>query len=173
MDTELFFPPPAGLPVPVHPLRGKEETLRALNALDWSQLGEDRTAELVRAGAFWLYGFLDESHRLAQEIGSAEGSYWHALMHRSEGDFSNSKYWYRRVGRHAIFPGLRVAVERLKVQGILKGTHSSLLAGHEWDPYRFVDAVERAASNQAELELIGQIVRIEYGFLMEHCLKVS
>ena len=97
MNTELFHPAPEGLPVAIRPPRGSKEILEALERCDWNSLGKAPNGELLRAGALWLYGFLDESHSIAQGIDSAEGSYWHALMHRSEGDFSNSKYWYRRV----------------------------------------------------------------------------
>ena len=112
MNTELFHPAPEGLPVAIRPSRGSSKMLNALERCDWNSLGNGRNGELLRAGALWLYGFLDESHSIAQGIDSPEGSYWHALMHRSEGDFSNSKYWYRRVGRHAIFPALLVAVRQ-------------------------------------------------------------
>jgi len=49
----------------------------------------------------WLYvDDLDRAHQVCQDDASATGSYWHAIVHRREGDFSNSKYWLHRVGRH-------------------------------------------------------------------------
>lgn len=49
----------------------------------------------------WLYvDDLDRSHRISQSLTDATGSYWHAIMHRREGDFQNSKYWLHQVGRH-------------------------------------------------------------------------
>lgn len=51
----------------------------------------------------WLYvDELDRSHSLSQNIASPTGSYWHAIMHRREGDFSNAKYWLRSVGEHPV-----------------------------------------------------------------------
>lgn len=47
----------------------------------------------------WLYADeLDRSHSVSQEILTPEGSYWHGIMHRREGDFSNSKYWFYNSG---------------------------------------------------------------------------
>ena len=112
MNTALFYPAPSGLPVPVNPSRGNREVFQALQEIDTERFPEVSSSELVRAGALWLHGFLDESHTIAQGIDSTEGSYWHALMHRSEPDFSNSKYWYRKVGKHEIFPSLKTAVSR-------------------------------------------------------------
>jgi hypothetical protein len=49
----------------------------------------------------WLYvDALDRSHTVSQGIDNQTGSFWHGIMHRREGDFSNSHYWFRRVGRH-------------------------------------------------------------------------
>lgn len=54
------------------------------------------------ASALWLYvDELDRSHRVSQGIEDATGSFWHGIMHRREGDFSNSHYWFGKVGEHA------------------------------------------------------------------------
>ena len=59
--------------------------------------------------ALWLYvDELDRSHEISQSLNDATGSYWHGIMHRREGDFSNSHYWFNRTGRHpamAALPG--------------------------------------------------------------------
>jgi hypothetical protein len=144
--------------------------LEALERCDWNSLGKGRSGELLRAGALWLYGFLDESHSIAQGIDSPEGSYWHALMHRSEGDFSNSKYWYRRVGRHAIFPALLMAVRQLEVNS--NSTLAPILERPDWDPFRLVDAMEQAARREKEdRALLQTIAQEEYNLLMGYCLS--
>jgi len=169
LNTELFYPAPEGLPVAIRPPRGSGEVLKALEHCDWDSLSKGGKGDLLRAGALWLYGFLNESHSIAQGIDSAEGSYWHALMHRSEGDFSNSKYWYRRVGRHAIFPALLKAARELEVN-----SSSTVAVVHklsEWDPFRLVDAMEQTAGHQTEDRVLLQaIVREEYNLLMGYCL---
>ena len=52
----------------------------------------------LQAG-IWLYvDDLERSHGISQNLHTAEGSYWHGIMHRREGDFSNAKYWFRQAG---------------------------------------------------------------------------
>lgn len=58
------------------------------------------------AGLWLLAGDLDRSHSFSQQDASAEGSFWHGIMHRREGDFSNAAYWFRRVGHHPVLDGL-------------------------------------------------------------------
>ncbi len=63
-------------------------------------VADDTLAPTLQA-ALWLYvDELDRSHRISQGIDNATGAYWHGIMHRREGDFSNSHYWFRKVGRH-------------------------------------------------------------------------
>jgi hypothetical protein len=153
-STKLFYPAPNGLPVPVRPPRGSGSTLVVLR--------EAAANPLVAAGALWLHGFVDEAHKIAQDLDSPEGSYWHALVHRSEGDFDNSKYWFGRVGKHAIFPALRSQVDALDTRE---------LAGGEWDPLRFVDLCARAhAGAFGDADLVARVAALEYNLLMAHIL---
>jgi len=53
--------------------------------------------------ALWLYADdLDRSHTLSQSLENPTGAYWHGIMHRREGDFSNSHYWMRRCSEHPL-----------------------------------------------------------------------
>ncbi len=65
-----------------------------------------KNADAAYAGLLLRLGCWAESHENAQDISSVEGSYWHAIIHRMEPDAGNAAYWFRRVGRHAIFPEL-------------------------------------------------------------------
>lgn len=57
------------------------------------------------AAGLWLYvDELDRSHAVSQALEDETGSYWHAIMHRREGDFANSLYWLRRTGSHPVWP---------------------------------------------------------------------
>src|SRR5687768_7596185 len=51
--------------------------------------------------ALWYDGKNDweQSHNIAQDIHSTDGSWIHAYLHRKEGDTGNAGYWYRKAGK--------------------------------------------------------------------------
>ncbi len=54
---------------------------------------------LLQALWYDAEGDWNASHNLAQEVGSMEGSWVHAYLHRKEGDDSNASYWYQKAGK--------------------------------------------------------------------------
>ncbi len=55
--------------------------------------------ELIKALELVLEGNWDEAHEIAQsKEGQAEYDRVHALLHRTEGDEWNARYWYNRCG---------------------------------------------------------------------------
>ena len=51
----------------------------------------------------WLYvDNLYRAHDLCQDIHTLDVSYWHAIMHRREGDYPNSRYWHAKATGHAL-----------------------------------------------------------------------
>lgn len=82
---------------------GLKKTVRA--ALKAPAIAENPA---LQAG-LWLYvDELDLSHQVSQTMKDPTGAYWHGIMHRREGDFSNSHYWFNRAGDHpamAALPG--------------------------------------------------------------------
>jgi hypothetical protein len=56
--------------------------------------------ELLRAVEIALSGDWDTAHQFVQQHEeNATASWIHAVLHKMEGDLSNSRYWYRRAGR--------------------------------------------------------------------------
>lgn len=45
-----------------------------------------------------LSGKWDEAHSIVQEINTDFAQWIHAVLHKIEGDESNSRYWYNRSG---------------------------------------------------------------------------
>jgi hypothetical protein len=96
--------------------------------------------------AIWLYvDDLHRSHTISQSLASTEGALWHAVMHRREGDFSNSKYWLREAG------------------------DLSVLESAYGDPVAFVDRVQR--EHQANPQELVDLQRKEWSALFMYCAR--
>lgn len=103
-----------------------------------------QTTDLLRAAALLWNDHLDEAHQIVQDLGNADASLLHAIMHRREPDYGNARYWFRKVGEHPSYIGLT-----LETTTIL-GNHPELqsfkmIASDRWNPLAFVDACEAAA----------------------------
>ncbi len=132
-------------------------------------------ATAVLAGLWLLHGDADESHRQSQSIEDEGrhrcGNFWHGIMHRQEPDYGNSKYWFRRVGQHPIFPELARRADALILAAgseAAKRWHTKLGVPGHWDPFAFVDWCESASreSDAAEIKLVRHIQFVEMQLLM-------
>lgn len=113
----------------------------------------DRRLECV-SGLWLVAGDLDRSHQISQGIDNSEGSFWHAIMHRREGDLGNSKYWLRRTGAHPVFEQL-----------------AQLAPDLYGSPDEFVDACGRAVrTGGADHQRCRHVQWLEWQALMVHCL---
>ena len=119
-----------------------------------------RAPEAAMAGLYLYFSCWDEAHTIAQGIETAEGSYWHAIVHRQEPDAGNSAYWFRRVGAHPVFPALR---DRASTVG------SDV--GPRWDAVAFIEFCERARSEPgSEMERKALEVQLaEWQLLFDFC----
>ena len=60
----------------------------------------DLNDELLRAVELALAGDWEAAHQIVQQYESGATAAWiHAVLHKIEGDPSNSRYWYRRADR--------------------------------------------------------------------------
>jgi hypothetical protein len=124
----------------------------------------NREAAMGCLSGLWLYhDFLDESHKISQDLGGWIGSYWHGIMHRREPDPDNAKYWFRRVLDNPVFESL--AGDAIELGLALKG---------EWDPFAFVDRCERERGTGSEGEMACRRVQLrEMQLLFERCYHVA
>ena len=138
----------------------------------------------IKAGLFLLNESLDKSHDIAQEITNATGSYWHALMHRMEGDYSNAKYWFNDVGHHPIFSHLIQFVrDNLSTKDFMELDNEALrhklevlVTAPVWNPYVFIDVIELQVSlvqNPMIDSRLRHIQRAEMQLLLQFCYEQS
>ena len=162
----------------VNPLDGgtaNEEVREHLKGLSPNTAFGSQTVmddELANAciSAIWLYhNFLDESHTLSQQIDTTTGSFWHGIMHRREPDFSNSKYWFQKVGEHETFPEISEAATELSEGAEGAEGAGRSLANATWDPFGFVDLCEAGLKGDASLDsLCRQVQQREWEILFHY-----
>ena len=142
-----------------------------LSALDPKSLFRSEQVDPDKAncclsGLWLLHNFLERSHEISQSIKTVEGSFWHAIMHRLEGDFWNSKYWYRRVGPHPVFGQLAnyasADYPELTRRLVRSGT---------WDAEVFVDFCEDQIRDQTSAS--HDLERLEWQLLFDFCYRTA
>jgi hypothetical protein len=158
---------------------GPDEARTLLDALAPDQLlnrftssGDDGRAML--AGLWLWHDFLPESHQLAQQLDTPNGAYWHAIMHRREGDFSNSKYWLARCTNHPIYPTLAVRGDDV-IRPYPADKSVFRLTSQGWNPGAFVDLVEQVHARPADPRhgLAVAIQQLEWRLLFDHCTRAA
>lgn len=161
--------PKLGPGIPRSEMRRRLATTTAVDLFDPQPIRDLEMARCCLAGLWLAYDFLDESHAISQEIHTTSGSFWHAIMHRREGDFGNAKYWFHRVGRHEVYPELCRAARELV--GADTPPEAKFLAEQaSWDADAFVDLVERCTQGRsATCDLCRQIAKAEWQLLFDYC----
>lgn len=122
--------------------------------------------ELCRAGLLLCNDDLDAAHPISQSIETPTGSFWHAIIHRREADFSNANYWWNRTGNHPVFDELHdLILHRVADFPFL----DELRASGRWEPRAFTDfcqSAHRSGYLKAQLE---EVQRLEMRVLLEWC----
>jgi hypothetical protein len=135
--------------------------------------GEIKDQGLGRAccAGLWLhFDFLDEAHQISQELETPEGSSWHGIMHRREGDFANASYWFRRAGDLPFFGELGLAAAQLLASITIHPLLTRLEKGDAWDPYRFVDICKACSKGNLAIEqTCRKLQRLEWDHLFGFC----
>ncbi|MEM1445800.1 MAG: hypothetical protein AAGF84_07090 [Planctomycetota bacterium] len=86
------------------------------------------------AGLYLYLDDLDTAHGHAQNDATPTGSFWHAIVHRREGDFDNARYWYAKAAHHP-------AMSHIDLVGGGAGSGTDVAA---YDPDAFVAQVRHA-----------------------------
>ncbi len=129
-------------------------------------------AECCLAGVWLLHDYLDEAHTISQGIDTTSGSFWHGIMHRREGDYSNAKYWFRRVGQHPVFGAIGERAAELAALREQEQAVDKLISNGAWDPFAFVDLCQAAVRGRSDArELCLDIQQAEWELLFDYCYR--
>lgn len=161
--------------VPREPNRVARALLERVVAEGVVEEAQRRDIEQAALAGLWLWhDFLDESHTISQSLSSPEGSFWHAIMHRREGDFWNSKYWLRRIGEHN-------TLARIAGEGgdfIDRNDYAAPLyplVKRTWDAVAFVDVCEEMheCTDDPRYRAAIELQKIEWRVLFSHCVRFA
>lgn len=122
--------------------------------------------DCLHAGLWLLADDLDRAHRICQDVETPHGSAWHAIVHRREGDFWNSKYWWRRAG------GVKFENFAATLRTRLAAPAPNIAAwldSSRYDAAGFVDLVERFADRADLRDQLVAVQRLEWAALFEEC----
>lgn len=154
---------------------GDRDAYARLSAMDPSALitGALKDPDMASAVAsgLWLWlGHLDEAHRLAQKIETPTGAFWHAIMHRLEGDFSNSKYWLARCGEHPARQAIANNVA-LVLNDLPADKRLLRLTNGGWNAEYLVDLAQQYHQRMEDpfAGVVVTIQQIEWRVLIEYC----
>jgi hypothetical protein len=140
-----------------------ELSIQITNVTDAELFGKENStsdandfANACRAGLLLWNDDLEASHNIAQNIENSTGSYWHAIIHRREGDVFNSNYWWNRTGAHPAFN--RVLDSTLQTlhnesDEEARSFRQQLQKSRRWLPSEFVQACETSRLSNNDLWL--------------------
>ncbi|MAF12725.1 hypothetical protein CMK11_19930 [Candidatus Poribacteria bacterium] len=123
-------------------------------------------ARAVRSGLLLWNDALDLAHGLAMsesandELARRTLDYWHGIMHRREPDYPNSKYWFRRVDRHPVFPAVLAAAKAEAEEAPDDEAGRVILTADEWDPFAFIDLCERHETTAGRTDALLRAVQV-------------
>jgi hypothetical protein len=147
--------------------------LLADNVLSSPPSQPDEAAAML-AGLWLWQDFLEESHKVAQSLTTTSGSMWHAIMHRREGDFANSRYWYARCENHPCLPTLAAQANDVinpfpADKQVLKITISG------WNSAALVDLVEQVHDQPQDPRhnLAIALQQLEWRVLFDSCTRAA
>jgi len=132
---------------------------------------QNRDEAMAMLAGLWLWlDGLKEAHEMAQDLVGPTGAFWHAIVHRREGDFSNAKYWYARCADHRALRLVSAMARDIVGRDTQDKSILRIVAG-EYNPDAMVDLVEAIADKPQDprYEAAVRLQKLEWEALFSHC----
>lgn len=132
-------------------------------------------ANCCLAAVYLLHDRLDESHKVSQSVETPEGSFWHGVMHRREGDYSNAKHWFRQAGDHPAYEQIIAQLgEQHPDSPALDSALNPTNGLGTWDPYAFVDLCQQSLRTGAgSADACRTAQQIEWECFFDWCYRLA
>lgn len=110
----------------------------------------ENASPFITAALHLLNDDLERAHRLVQaREGDQTADYLHMLVHRREGDWSNTGYWVRRAGEHPVYATLLTTIRSESADPKIKDVISSW---KRWDPNVMLELCRQAEREKPDTE---------------------
>ena len=127
---------------------------------------QNEMALAARAGLFLFNDDLDAAHAIVQNPETPINNFWHAILHRREGDFSNARYWWNRTKFHPAMDEIfDIVIHRIPDFPFM----DELRGSQNWDARAFNDFCETAAQTGEWETQLREVQRLEMKILLEWC----
>lgn len=133
-----------------------------------------RMLQSIAAGLWLWHDGLHQAHTLAQQIDTETGALWHAIVHRRQGDFANSKQWYAKCPNH---PALMAINNQAGVvlNDLPADNRLIRLTLDGWNSAYLVDLVEQYHGLEKDEfhHILVVLQQLEWRVLLEYCAAMA
>ena len=165
-------PLPPLFPVQIWKPELSAQIVQADESALFSMDSSTRSTAWCRAGLLLLNDDLDAAHHIVQDSDDTTSAFWHAIIHRREGDASNSNYWWRKVGDHAAFGDVYEATQHVlqnENSDAAREFSSFLQRRKTWLPVEFVARCEAARNLSSDEAWLRRVQLAEMSALLAWC----